>query len=93
MTRIFWMLARRRWADYVRSMLKEAIPQFDELSSSEKLLLLEELWDDLAGEPADVPVPDWHKQELERRYREYLEHPAEGAPWPEVRERLMRAFQ
>jgi putative addiction module component (TIGR02574 family) len=74
-------------------MLKEVIPHFDELSSSEKLLLLEELWDDLADAPADVPVPDWHKRELERRYQEYLQNPAEGSPWPEVRERLMRAFQ
>ena len=74
-------------------MLKEAIPHFDELSASEKLLLLEELWDDLAGAPADVPVHDWQKRELERRYEEYLQNPSEGSPWPEVRERLMRAFQ
>ena len=40
-------------------MLKEAIPQFVELSSSEKLLLLEELWDELAGHLSEVPVPDW----------------------------------
>jgi putative addiction module component (TIGR02574 family) len=74
-------------------MLKEAIPHFDELSSSEKLLLLEELWDDLAGEPADVPLHDWQREELERRYQEYLKTPSEGSPWAEVRERLMRAFK
>lgn len=74
-------------------MLKEAIPQFAELSSSEKLLLLEELWDDLADHPSEVPVPDWQKRELERRYQEFLQNPTEGSPWSEVRERLLRTFQ
>jgi len=74
-------------------MLKEAIPQFSELSVSEKLLLFEELWDNLAAQPSEVPVRDWQKRELERRYQEFLENPSEGSPWPEVQERLMRTFQ
>jgi putative addiction module component (TIGR02574 family) len=74
-------------------MIREAIPRFDELSSAEKLLLLEELWDDLANQPSEVPVPDWQKQELERRYQEYVKDPTDGSSWPEVRERLMTAFR
>ena len=73
-------------------MVKEAIPHFAELTVSEKLLLLEELWDDLAGQPSEVPVWDWQKRELERRYQEYLQNPADGTPWPEVKERLLRAL-
>lgn len=73
-------------------MLKEAIPHFAELSSSEKMLLLEELGDDLADRPSEVPVPDWQKRELESRYQEFLQKPAEGSTWPEVRERLLRTF-
>ena len=86
-------LAVNQTDNYVRAMLKEAIPRFAELSSSEKLLLLEELWDDLADHPSEVPVPDWQKRELEKRYEEYLRNPAEGSPWPEVRERLLRTFR
>ena len=74
-------------------MLKTAIPHFDEMSSSEKLILLEELWDDLAEQPAEVPVPDWQKRDLARRYQEYLQNPAEGSSWSEVRERLIRTVQ
>ena len=70
-------------------MIKEAIPRFDEFSSAEKLLLLEELWDHLAGEPSEIPVVDWQKHELERRYQEYLQNPSEGSSWSEVRERLL----
>jgi putative addiction module component (TIGR02574 family) len=70
-------------------MIREAIPHFDELSSAEKLVLLEELWDDLAGQPSEVPVRDWQKLELERRYQEYLQNPSEGSSWSEVRDRLL----
>ena len=62
-------------------MLKEAMPHFAELSSSEKLLLLEELWDDLADHPSEVPVPDWQKRELERRYQEYLSSAVSMPRW------------
>ncbi|MCI5132168.1 MAG: addiction module protein, partial [Candidatus Electrothrix sp. EH2] len=37
------------------------------LSPSEKLLLVEDLWDDLAAEPSDVPIHEWQAQELNRR--------------------------
>jgi putative addiction module component (TIGR02574 family) len=74
-------------------MLKEAIPQFSELSVSEKLLLFEELWDNLAAQPSEVPVRDWQKQELERRYQEFLQNPSEGSPWAEAQKRLLRTFQ
>jgi putative addiction module component (TIGR02574 family) len=74
-------------------MLRQAIPRFDELSASEKLLLMEELWDDLAGDPAQIPSQNWQREELERRYEEYLQSPAEGSPWAEVRERLLKAFK
>lgn len=38
-----------------------------DLSPSEKLQLVEDLWDDLAALPDAVPVHDWQKQELARR--------------------------
>lgn len=91
--RPFRALALSPMEGYDDLMLKEAIPHFAQLSSSEKLLLLEELWDDMADHPSEVPVPDWQKRELERRYREFLQNPSEGSPWPEVRERLLRIFQ
>jgi len=74
-------------------MLKEAIPHFDELSASEKLLIFEELWDAIALEPSAVPMQDWQRSELEKRYEEYTRNPAEGSPWTEVRERLLNALR
>ena len=74
-------------------MLKEAIPHLDEMSASEKLLILEELWDNVAEQPSDVPVPDWQRRELEQRYQEYLSNPSAGSSWPEVRDRLLKTLR
>ena len=47
-----------------------------DLSPSEKLQLVEDLWDDLAGSPEAVPVHDWQKQELARRKANLVNNPA-----------------
>ena len=59
-----------------------------ELSPAEKLQLVEDLWDDLAGTPEAVPVHDWQKQELARRKANLLENPASGLSWEEVKKRV-----
>jgi putative addiction module component (TIGR02574 family) len=56
-----------------------------DLSPSEKLQLVEDLWDDLAGAPEDVPVHDWQTQELARRRANLLQNPASGLSWEEVK--------
>ena len=33
-----------------------------DLSSSEKLQLVEDLWDDLASTPSDVPIHEWQEE-------------------------------
>jgi putative addiction module component (TIGR02574 family) len=62
-------------------------PIFD-LSPSEKLQLVEDLWDDLAGTPEAVPVRDWQKQELARRKGNLLRNAAPGLSWEEVKQRI-----
>ena len=59
-----------------------------ELSASEKLQLVEDLWDDLAAVPEDVPVPEWHKKELDRRKANLEKHPASGITWEELQRRV-----
>jgi putative addiction module component (TIGR02574 family) len=59
-----------------------------DLSPSEKLQLVEDLWDDIAAKPETVPVHDWQKQELERRKANLLNNPASALPWEEVKLRV-----
>ena len=58
------------------------------LPAAERLRLVEEIWDSLAAEPSSVPVPDWHRTELDRRL---ARHAADGdavRSWTEVKSRL-----
>jgi putative addiction module component (TIGR02574 family) len=56
------------------------------LPADERLRLVEDIWDSLASSPTDVPVPQWHLDELDRR----LADPAERATltWDQVQARL-----
>ncbi len=62
-----------------------------DLSPSEKLQLVEDLWDDLAATPEHVPVHDWQREELARRKASLMKNPASGLSWEEVKARLRDA--
>ncbi len=59
-----------------------------DLSPSEKLQLVEDLWDDLAAGPESVPVHDWQKRELARRKATLTQDPASALTWEEVKRRV-----
>ena len=63
-----------------------------DLSPSEKLQLVEDLWDDLAGTPEAVPIHDWQKQELARRKANLMKNPASGLSWEEVKRRVRSRY-
>ena len=52
-----------------------------QLTPDQRLELVEDIWDSLT--PDQVPLPEWHKLELDRR----LDHPEPGVrkSWEEVR--------
>jgi putative addiction module component (TIGR02574 family) len=56
-------------------------PSIFDLSPSEKLQLVEDLWDDLASTPESVPVHEWQKQELARRKANLVKNPTSGLSW------------
>jgi putative addiction module component (TIGR02574 family) len=64
-----------------------AFSVFD-LSPPEKLQLVEDLWDDLAATPTEVPVHQWQKEELARRKANLMSHPASALSWEEVKRRV-----
>jgi len=68
--------------------MNSTTPSIFDLSDSEKLQLVQDLWDDLATAPDAVPVYDWQKEELARRKANLLQNPASGIAWPEVRRRV-----
>jgi putative addiction module component (TIGR02574 family) len=61
-------------------------------SPAEKLQLVEDLRDDLAGTPEAAPVHDWQKHELARRKANLLNNPALGLSWEEVKQKARARY-
>lgn len=66
---------------------------FNELRSlpvAEKLRIVELLWDDIGAADGPLPIPEWHKDETERRRDEILKNPdlglSHGEIWRRIRE-------
>ena len=70
-------------------MILDQHPEIQRLSPSEKLVLVGELWDDLAAHPADVPVSPEQIAELDRRMEEYRKNPAQVTTWEAIKERIL----
>ena len=61
-----------------------------QLSVAERLELISELWDSIPDSLEDLPIPEWHREELERRLAAADSDPDGGVPWEEVRQRLRK---
>lgn len=73
-------------------MGKVPIEDLLKLSVSERIQLVEDLWDSIAAEQEHIPVPDGQKEELRRRLKEHEADPDSAIPWAEVRERLFEKY-
>lgn len=61
-----------------------------ELPVSERIKLVEAIWDSVASDTADIELPAWQADELDRRMADMERNPAEGTPWSEVKRRILR---
>jgi putative addiction module component (TIGR02574 family) len=59
------------------------------LGRAERLQLVEDLWDSIAPEDEQMPLPDWKPDELRRRKQRFLQHPdpASGRTRDQVKQR------
>jgi putative addiction module component (TIGR02574 family) len=62
--------------------------QVFELTLSEKLQLLEDLWDSIAQTSEQIPMLDWQKEELAKRKAAYLQNPTSGSSWKAAKARI-----
>lgn len=58
------------------------------LSVSERIQLVEDIWDTIAEIPEEVALTAEQETELDRRLDLYRQHPDKGSPWETVRERI-----
>jgi putative addiction module component (TIGR02574 family) len=62
--------------------------QPEDLSMAEKILRVQDLWDEIARSPGEVPLTEAQRREAERRLIEHERNPKECATWEEVKRRL-----
>jgi putative addiction module component (TIGR02574 family) len=49
--------------------LTDIIKEINKLDLSQRILLVEDIWDSIALNNSELPIPDWQKRELDKRYR------------------------
>jgi putative addiction module component (TIGR02574 family) len=70
-------------------MILETIPDVNRLTPAQKLLLVSELWDDLAAHPSEVPVSREKIAELDRRMEAYRRDPSQITTWEAIHQRIL----
>ncbi len=61
-----------------------------EMTISEKLRVMEELWDDLSLKAERVPIPQWHKDLLDERERLVDSGDAQFDDWDAAKKRVTK---
>lgn len=70
---------------YPPCMNAEFAPLF-KLGIAERIQLVEDLWDSIARDDTQPSVSDEKRDELRRRKKRFLEHPASGRTWEQVKQ-------
>ena len=70
--------------------IREEIAKMD---LSEKLLLVEDIWDSIAAANGELPMPDWQKRELDERYQDYKDGKLVLHDWKGVHEEFRDKYK
>jgi putative addiction module component (TIGR02574 family) len=72
-------------------MKQELIAEILALPVTERMRLVEAIWDSIAAVPEALPLTQWQKDELDLRLAEFEADPDSGATLDEVFARIRRA--
>ena len=64
------------------------IPGFDQLTAPEKILLVEDIWEAMSSDEANVPVPRNHITEIRQRLSAHRAAPGELLTLAQLKEAL-----
>lgn len=73
------------------ALLQELEKKACELPVPERVQFVEDLWDSIARTNTDMPIPQWQKDELERRKQNWLKNPAVGKSWDQVKQSILQS--
>ena len=65
----------------------------NEMTRAEKLVAIDQIWDDLMKNPNEIPTPAWHKQVLAARTERVRNGEAQFQDWEESKSKLRDEFK
>lgn len=65
----------------------------DRLGIEEKLSLVEEIWDNIAADSANVPLTEAQRRELDRRIADHEANPDEVVSWGEAKASILNRLK
>ncbi|MEZ0329691.1 MAG: addiction module protein [Dissulfuribacterales bacterium] len=68
--------------------IDQLISEINQMTVTQKLLLTQDIWDSIARSDAQLPFPDWQRQELEKRYGQYKDGSMDLYDWETVHKTL-----
>jgi putative addiction module component (TIGR02574 family) len=72
----------------ILAMNRASIEQILELPPSERVAIVEEIWESVVEDISSVPLTAAQRAELEKRWVDFQQHPDERESWDEVEKAL-----
>lgn len=71
----------------------EIVKEIDKLDLSEKLILVEDIWDNIAQNNEELPMPEWQKAKLDQRYSDFKDGNLKLHDWESIHEELRNKYK
>ena len=65
--------------------------EIKKLSIPERILLVEEIWDSIAGETEAFELSQTQRDKLDRRSHSFTENPSHGRSWEEIKSEFLQS--
>ena len=72
---------------------EEIQQEIEKLNLSEKLLLIEDVWDSIALSHSEIPMPEWQKKELDDRYKIFKSGNYTLRDWQSVHKEIRNKYK
>ncbi|MBT3227079.1 MAG: addiction module protein [Deltaproteobacteria bacterium] len=70
----------------------DILAEIKKLELSEKILLVEDIWDLIARTNSKLPMPEWQKSELDKRQKEFQDGTLDVNDWRQVHQEIRSEF-
>ena len=70
--------------------MDDVLEELEKLPVADRIQIVEDLWDSIARSNAEVPIPQWQKDVLGSRKRNYLQNPSSVQTWERVKREILR---